>query len=688
MMSKTRDLIEGLVRDKSFKWALSRRASFEDEYEEMGRSPSGRRKWISDLSSVANVIVGRCSQILDVTMDELQRDFDSEASDVIKHSSSYARNFLEYCCFRTLALCTQVDGHLSDKAFRRLTFDMMFAWEAPAAADQPIHKMVDKERTAGVEAFSRIAPAIPTIADVITCFNLFDKLTNSTGGRLTFAIYEKYLAALDRAIKKMKTQSESSLLSGLRFHRGERILEVDGTLTTQPVLEHIGLSTWPGRLILTDHALYFEALRLVTFDKPKAYELADDLKQIIKPELTGPWGSRLFDKAVMYKSISLSEPVIMEFPELTGHSRRDYWLAIMQEILYAHRFIRKFEIEGVEKEETLSKAVLGILRLQAIQELVSSVPVKYETLLMFNLCDQLPGGDVILETLANMIGSRKLDRANQLSSGGGMYSISALGILSNLGLVSHVSADDKLLVGEIVVGEMTSLERAVNESRNSYKQVEQAQATVDGVKVDGLDTNLVVMKELLQPMIQLGNFFVAMASWNEPIKSLMFSSLSCFIILRGWLGYVLVLVLLFVAIFMLLTRFTNQGRPINQIKVKVPPVMNTMEQILAVQNAISKVEELVQDGNIVLLKIRALLLAVPSQATDRIILVLVMMAVALAFLPSKLLFLMLFLEIFTRNSPPRRVNTEKCTRRLREWWFSIPAAPVVVERDKEDKKKR
>lgn len=64
---------------------------------------------------------------------------------------------------------------------------------------------------------------------------------------------------------------------------------------------------------------------------------------------------------------------------------------------------------------------------------------------------------------------------------------------------------------------------------------------------------------------------------------------------------------------MLLTRFTNQGRPINQIKVKVPPVMNTMEQILAVQSAISKVEELVQDGNIVLLKIRALLLAVSSQ---------------------------------------------------------------------------
>ena len=60
-----------------------------------------------------------------------------------------------------------------------------------------------------------------------------------------------------------------------------------------------------GRLTLTDHALYFEAVKVVTFDKPKAYELAEDLKQVVKPELTGPWGSRLFDKAVMYKSTTL-----------------------------------------------------------------------------------------------------------------------------------------------------------------------------------------------------------------------------------------------------------------------------------------------------------------------------------------------------------------------------------------------
>lgn len=82
---------------------------------------------------------------------------------------------------------------------------------------------------------------------------------------------------------------------------------------------------------------------------------------------------------------------------------------------------------------------------------------------------------------------------------------------------------------------------------------------------------------------------------------------------REWLGYAVVMLLLFLAIFMLLTRISNQGKPIDQLKVKVPPSMTRMEQILAVQNAVSQLEELVQDGNIILLKLRALLLAVASQ---------------------------------------------------------------------------
>ncbi|XP_042501868.1 uncharacterized protein LOC122079449 isoform X2 [Macadamia integrifolia] len=637
VVSKTRNMLGGLVREGSFKWLLGNQSPLDEEFEEMGKSPSAQMNWLPELSPMANVVVRRCSRILGISMEELRENFNSEASDPVKHPSRLARNFLEYCCFRALALSTRMIGNLSDKRFQRLTYDMMLAWEAPGAASKPL-LTVDEESTVGREAFSRITPAIPAISDVVTCNNLFEVLAASTGGRLHFSVYEKYLNGLERAIKKLKTQSESSLLSAFRSSNGEKILEVDGTVTTQPVLQHVGISTWPGRLTLTDHALYFEALRVVSYDKPKMYDLSDDLKQTVKPELTGPWGTRLFDKAVMYKSISLSEPVVIEFPELKGHTRRDYWLAIIREILYAHEFIRKFQIEGVERNEVLSKAVLGILRLQSVQEVGPAVPFRRETLLMFNLCGYLPGGDLILETLASMSASLEPDRTNNSSTGSGMRSISALAMLSNLGVALGTSStvpEAGLLVGEMVVGDTTALERAVQESRKSFKKVELAQATIDGVKVEGIDTNLAVMKELLFPVVELGKYLIFLASWDDPFKSLVFSFISSYVICRGWLGYVVALVLLFIAVFIVLTRCYNQGRPVDEVKVTAPPTMNTMEQLLAVQNTISQAEELIQEGNIALLKLRALLLAAFPQASERVAVALLFMALVLAILPCK-----------------------------------------------------
>lgn len=76
------------------------------------------------------------------------------------------------------------------------------------------------------------------------------------------------------------------------------------------------------------------------------------------------------------------------------------------------------------------------------------------------------------------------------------------------------------------------------------------------------------------------------------------------------------------------------------------------------------------------------------QATEKIALALIVVALMFAFIPAKYIVIVVFLEAFTRNSPPRKNSTERWIRRLREWWFSIPAAPVVFEGAKEDKKKR
>ena len=71
-------------------------------------------------------------------MDQLQEQFEEEALESIKHPSHYARNFIQYCSFRALELFIQAPNFLNDKKFRRLTFDMMIAWEVPSAASQPL----------------------------------------------------------------------------------------------------------------------------------------------------------------------------------------------------------------------------------------------------------------------------------------------------------------------------------------------------------------------------------------------------------------------------------------------------------------------------------------------------------------------------------------------------------------------
>jgi hypothetical protein len=132
------DVLEGLVKDSSLKWLLGKQSSFDEEIEEIENSPSAGANWIPELSPVANVVIRRCSKILGVAVSELQDSFKQEASESVKQPSMFPRNFLEYCCFRALALSVGVTGHLSDKSFRRLTFDMMVAWEVPSAASQTL----------------------------------------------------------------------------------------------------------------------------------------------------------------------------------------------------------------------------------------------------------------------------------------------------------------------------------------------------------------------------------------------------------------------------------------------------------------------------------------------------------------------------------------------------------------------
>lgn len=64
MVSKTRNMLEGLVKDWSFKWLTKRWSVFNEEIEDIGRSPSAGKNWLPELSLMANIVVRRCSKLV------------------------------------------------------------------------------------------------------------------------------------------------------------------------------------------------------------------------------------------------------------------------------------------------------------------------------------------------------------------------------------------------------------------------------------------------------------------------------------------------------------------------------------------------------------------------------------------------------------------------------------------------
>lgn len=201
----------------------------------------------------------------------------------------------------------------------------------------------------------------------------------------------------------------------------------------------------------------------------------------------------------------------MEFPEFKGNSRRDYWLDICLEILHAHRFIRKYNLKEIQKFEVIAKAILCIFRYRAVREAFHFISSHHKTLLVFNLAESLPGGDTILETLSCRLallnaGAAQHDGDGTLSAKRQSTSpikcqstLSPLSLLtlSHLGLVLQKEANidgEAKIIGDVCVGETNPLEIAVKQSVVEMGKAEAAQATVDQVKVDGIDTNVAVMK--------------------------------------------------------------------------------------------------------------------------------------------------------------------------------------------------
>lgn len=197
----------------------------------------------------------------------------------------------------------------------------------------------------------------------------------------------------------------------------------------------------------------------------------------------GLWFANILSK------LCRSEPIILEFPEMTSSTRRDHWLALVKEIVLLHHFISKFNVESPSKSwELHARTIFGILRLHAAREMLRISPPIPTNFLIFSLFDELPKGNHVLE-----------DLFSSLKTTNGICTSNTASVLKGLSMPCLI--DSMIEIKEVLEKQSTekadslaSLELSINQVREEAKEVRIAQATIEELKDEGIsDSYLILM---------------------------------------------------------------------------------------------------------------------------------------------------------------------------------------------------
>ncbi|KAJ0013433.1 hypothetical protein Pint_20032 [Pistacia integerrima] len=563
---------------------------------------------------------------------------------------SYSRKFVEYCSAKVLTdMCQNIEEKISDGSFGRLTFDMMLAWEMPSSEDEESHAVsnflplsfqygnvwerkrrreghlfqeqdelplfytdphafagksssfplliqLTLSQSVGEDAFVWLGSLVPLVADVVNGRFTFEALTAATGYRLHFPAYDIFLKEIDKCIKHLQKQGTPK---NVELADDEFILHVEGTAGSQRVVRHIGKTSWPGRLTLTNYALYFEASGVITYEDALKIELSKDIEHTVKPAATGPWGVPLFDKAIVYESPELSEGIVLEFPEMTSSTRRDHWLSLMKEILLMHQFLSKYKVEcPIQAWEMHARTILGIIRLHAAREMLRISPPDPKNFLIFALYDELPKGDYVLDKLADSL--KKVNCAHPCSGSSILRSM-------NLSIISTVNVEEEHT--SISDDSPSTLETAINQVREEAKETEIAKSTTEVLKEEGLSENVLVLMELLKPLKSVLPWFQETLSWERPVTTLTSIAATVLIVYKEWFGKAMAACLLYVVSKMIRARRERLPEKCNEIVVCTASDQTTMDSIVSAQYGFLTVQEMLQAANITILKIWSILVS-------------------------------------------------------------------------------
>ncbi|XP_020207110.1 uncharacterized protein LOC109792139 [Cajanus cajan] len=654
------------------------------------------------LSSIGQDVIMRCAQKLDTSVEKLVEDFEGGWK---PDTEDYCKKLVEFCSGKTLSeMCHNIEGNINDGSFSRLTYDMMLAWEKPSYYDEEPKEHVAKEKedkkitlnstpeqddiplfysdimpllvndepNVGEDAFVWLGSLVPLVADVANGRFTFETLTAPTGFRLHFPAYDLFLKEIDKCIRHVQKQATPN---GVELAEDEYILHVDGTASTQRVVRHIGSTSWPGRLTLTNYSLYFEASGVIKYDDAIKIDLSKNVEQSVKPVATGPWGAQLYDKAIVYDSTDLSESLVLEFPELTSSTRRDHWLALIREIMFLHQFLSKYEIKSsIQTWEMHARTILGIIRLHAAREMLRISPPVPTKFLIFSLYSEIPKGDYVLEELAD-----------SLKKGNNGQSCTASSILGSMNISKTIVSDEIIdATGEaeesfIVVDDGPALETAIQQSREEEKELLIAKATTEELKEEGVTDSVLVLTELLKPFKNVVPWFQEIFTWKRPMNTLAILAASLMITYMEWVGKAFAAFLIWTIIKMIDTRRKKIHEKCNEIvisRASMASDQSTVDSIVSAQQGLYSVYERMQIANIAMLKIWSILISKAEKHANLVMVAMGGLAILLAVIPIKFFLMGLIIQGFTMTLGKSSSGTGN--RRLKEWWDSIPIVPIRV----------
>ncbi|XP_027359335.1 uncharacterized protein LOC113867982 isoform X2 [Abrus precatorius] len=671
-----------------------------------------RRTPYGILSLAAVICIEQFSRMNGLTGRKMQKIFEALVPESVY---SDARNLIEYCYFRYLSRDgSDIHPSLQDPAFQRLIFITMLAWENPYTdkLSSNAEKASLQSKLVTEEAFVRIAPAVSGVVDRPTVHNLFKALAGDQEG-ISVSSWLNYI----NEFFKVRQRQISYQIPEFPQLSEERILCI-GSNSKRPVLKWENNMAWPGKLTLTDKAIYFEAVGILGENRAMRLDLTYDGLKVEKAKV-GPLGSALFDSAVSLSSNSQLNRWVLEFIDLGGEMSRDVWHAFISEVIALHKFINEygpddsdesiFNVYGAHKgkDRATTSAINGIARLQALQYLRKLLddPSK---LVQFSYLQNAPHSDIVLQTLAvNYWGGQLItgfvnthnqpetqpsdeiadSRNHVFDIDGSVYlqkwmKSPSWGSSTSTNFWKSTSVKGLILSKNLVVADLSLTERAAETSKQKYRVVEKTQATIDAATLKGIPSNIDLFKELIFPLTLAVKNIEKLRRWEEPHLTVAFLGLTYTIIFRNLLSYMFPMMLMILAVGMLTIRGLKEqgrlGRSFGEVTIRDQPPSNTLQKIIAVKDAMRDVENSMQQVNVSLLKIRSILLSGHPQITTEVALLLLCSSTILLVIPFKYILSFLLLDMFTRELEFRREMVQKFMKFLRERWRTVPAAPVSV----------